>query len=237
MPSARILRDGWSGVSASEQPDVSSATAPAEAVVGQLPLLGFLPEELRSLVVESFIPLRFGFGETIVREGDAPDGFYVLNSGLARVVKLADDGQEVSLNVLRDGEFFGEAGLLEGAPRSATVRAASEVSCQRLDVAVFMALVRVYPSIGEAFALQTRAQRLSNFLRVHSAFARLPQTAIGPMLTRLTALELEPGELAVREGDPGGPLFIVEEGRLRAFQGRRRGGAQHPVSAHGGFLR
>ena len=221
MPSARILRDGWSGVSASEQPDVSSATAPAESVIGQLPVFGFLPEELRSLVVESFIPLRFGFGETIVREGDAPDGFYVLNSGLARVVKLADDGQEVSLNVLRDGEFFGEAGLLEGAPRIATVRAASEVSCQRLDVAVFMALVHVYPSIGEAFALQTQAQRLSNFLRVHSAFARLPQTAIGPMLTRLTALELEPGELAVREGDPGVAMFIVEEGRLRAFQGRQ----------------
>ena len=39
------------------------------------------------------------------------------------------------------------------------------------------------------------------------------------MLTRLTPLELEPGELVVREGDPGGPLFIVEEGRLRAFQG------------------
>ena len=35
------------------------------------------------------------------------------------------------------------------------------------------------------------------------------------------SVELEPGELVVREGDPGGPLFIVEEGRLRAFQGSR----------------
>ena len=64
---------------------LSAATNPAAAVVGQLPLLGFLPEELRSLVVASFVPLRFGFGETIVREGDPPDGFYVLSSGLARV--------------------------------------------------------------------------------------------------------------------------------------------------------
>ena len=211
----------------SELPDafaVAEAATSASAAV-ELPLLASLPEELRRLLIEAFVPLRFGFGETIIAEGDAPDGFYVLRSGLARVLKLAEDGQEVSLGILHDGESFGEAGLLEGTPRTATVRAASEVHCLRLDAAVFAALVRVYPSIGEAFAMQTRARRLSNFLRVHSAFARLPQDVIAPMLTRLTPIELEPGELAVREGDPGGPLFIVEEGRLRVFQGS--GGTEH----------
>ena len=205
----------------SDGTDVFAVAEPAHeaGALENLPLLTLLPEELRKLVVESFVPLQFGFGETILREGDPPDGFYVLQSGLARVVKRAEDGQEVSLSVLHEGEFFGEAGLLEATPRTASVRAASEVHCLRLDVSVFAALVRVYPRIGEAFALQTRARRLSNFLRVHSAFARLPQAVIAPMLTRLSAIELQPGELAVREGDPGGPLFIVEEGRLRVFQG------------------
>ena len=204
---------------ASEQPDAVAETESIDPAVVDLPLLGFLPQELRTLVVESFVPLRFGFGETILRDGDPPDGFYVLTSGMARVVKLAQDGQEVSLSILHEGDSFGEVGLLEGTPRTASVRAASDVRCQRLDVAVFAALVRVYPAIGDAFALQTRARRLSNFLRVHSAFARLPQAAIAPMLARLTTVELEPGELVVREGDHGGPLFIVEEGRLRVFQG------------------
>ena len=210
MPWHLISRDEWSGMPGSE---------PAAAAAVELPLLASLPEELQRLLIESFVPLRFGFGETIIAEGDAPDGFYVLRSGLARALKLAEDGQEVSLSILHEGESFGEAGLLEGTPRNATVRAASEVECLRLDAAVFAALVRVYPSIGEAFALQTRARRLSNFLRVHSAFARLPQDVIAPMLTRLTPIELEPGELVVREGDPGGPMFIVEDGRLRVFQG------------------
>ena len=218
MPWHPISPDGWSGVPASDERDTAVPAEPG-AVLAELPMVGFLPDQLRTLVVESFVPLSFGFGETIVREGDAPDGFYVLESGMARVLKLADDGEEVSLNVLHDGEYFGQVGLLEGAPRAASVRAASDVRCHRLDAAVFTALVRVYPSIGEAFALQSRAQRLSNFLRIHSAFARLPQAVIAPMLTRLTAIELEPGELVVREGDPAGPLFIVEEGRLRAFVG------------------
>jgi ATP-binding cassette subfamily B protein len=39
------------------------------------------------------------------------------------------------------------------------------------------------------------------------------------MLEALESVELAPQQLAVREGEPGGPMFIVEEGKLRAFQG------------------
>jgi ATP-binding cassette subfamily B protein len=192
---------------------------PAAVAGADLPLFALLGEDLRALVAASFVPLQFGFGETIIREGDEPDGFYILGSGIARVVKIGEDGKEVSLSLLQPGDFFGETGLLEGATRTASVRAAGAVRCQRLDVAVFAALVAQYPAIGEAFALQARARRLSNFLRVDSAFARLPQAVITSMLARLRIVELQPGELAVREGDAAGPMFIVEEGRLRVYQG------------------
>ena len=42
-----------------------------------------------------------------------------------------DDGQEVSLQLLHAGDSFGESGLLDGAPRTATVRAAAEVEAGR----------------------------------------------------------------------------------------------------------
>ncbi|MEA2196095.1 MAG: ATP-binding cassette, subfamily bacterial HlyB/CyaB [Solirubrobacteraceae bacterium] len=187
-----------------------------------LAVLGVLAPEVRDLVAASFVPARYEFGETIVATGDAPDGFYVICSGMARVVMFGDDGEEVSLGLLRDGDSFGEEGLLEGSPRTATVRAASDVQALRLDAPVFGALVRLHPSVADAFALQQRARRLANFLRVHSAFSRLPAGAIMPMLQALEVVELAPGELAMQEGDPAGPLFIVEDGRLRAFQGPER---------------
>ncbi len=188
-------------------------------VLAELPLLGLLAPDVRELVVASFGPVRYEFGETIVAAGDPPDAFYVLRSGVARVLVVGDDGEEVSLNVLRAGDSFGEGGLLEGSPRTATVRAAGDVEALRLDASLFQALARLHPSVGEAFALQPRARRLGDFLRVHSAFSRLPAAAIMPMLQALATVELEAGELAVREGDPAGPLFIVEDGRLRAYQG------------------
>ncbi len=190
-----------------------------EQALKELPLLSVLAPDVRELVVASFVPVRYEFGETLVAAGDPPDGFYVLCSGIARVLVAGEDGDEVSLNLLREGDSFGEAGLLDGSPRSATVRAASDVQALRLDASMFQALMRLNPSLGEAFALQPQARRLADFLRVHSAFSRLPGSAILPMLQALEVVEVEPGEFVVREGDPAGPLFIVQDGRLRASQG------------------
>ncbi len=190
-----------------------------ERMLEQLPLLSVLAPDVRELVAASFVPVRYEFGETIVAAGDPPDGFYVIRSGIARVLAVGDDGEEVPLNLLREGDSFGEAGLLDGSPRSATVRASSDVQALRLDASIFRALTRLHPSVAEAFELQPQARRLADFLRVHSAFSRLPGSAILPMLRALEMIEAEAGEIVVREGGPAGPLFIVQDGRLRAFTG------------------
>jgi ABC-type bacteriocin/lantibiotic exporter with double-glycine peptidase domain/CRP-like cAMP-binding protein len=194
-------------------------TGSARPALAELPLLGVLPPDVREVVAASFVAARYEFGETIVADGDPAEGFYVLRSGVARVLATGDDGQEVSLQLLHAGDSFGETGLLDGAPRTATVRAAADVEALRLDASIFRALTRLHPAVGEAFALQARARKLEGFLRVNSAFSRLPASAIVPMLQALETVELEPGELPVREGDPAGPLFIVEDGRLHAFKG------------------
>ena len=65
----------------------SNATDDNRSPLYDLPILTFLPEEVRKLIVDSFVPASFTFGQPIVREGEPADGFYVLVSGQARVVK------------------------------------------------------------------------------------------------------------------------------------------------------
>ncbi len=190
-----------------------------------LPLLRFLQPEVRTLVVESFAPASFAFGGTIVREGEAGDAFYVLTSGRAHVIKQGANGEEVSLNVLRPGDSFGEMALLEETRRSATVRASSDVEVLRLDRSVFHALLETHPDVRTYFDLQIRERHLFNFFHLYSPFARLPIEALQLMLAALEPVSVEPGEAVVREGDAPGPMYIVEEGHLRAFteaDGRRR---------------
>jgi CRP-like cAMP-binding protein len=62
----------------------------------------------------------FPKGATIIRKGEAGDKFYLIREGSVDVL-LSDDEQNVI--VLREGDFFGEAALLTGSPRNATVRA------------------------------------------------------------------------------------------------------------------
>ena len=59
-------------------------------------------------------------GAFVFREGDDPDGLYLVLSGQAQVV-LAQDGEPVHIATVYAGQCFGEIGVLQGTPRSAAV--------------------------------------------------------------------------------------------------------------------
>jgi CRP-like cAMP-binding protein len=84
---------------------------------------------------------NFSPGTDIIRQGDAADTFYVIVEGEAEVIKdRPDTGAQVIAN-LRDGDYFGEIGLLYRIPRTATVRAISHVAALALDRDTFMQIV------------------------------------------------------------------------------------------------
>lgn len=57
----------------------------------------------------------------ILFEDDPGDAFYVVVGGRVKVVLIGEDGKEVILSVLKDGDFFGEMALIDDEPRSAHV--------------------------------------------------------------------------------------------------------------------
>jgi ATP-binding cassette subfamily B protein len=183
-----------------------------------LPALSLLTEEVRRLVAASFEPLSFPFGAVIVREGDPADAFYLLTFGSARVVKQGDNGDEVPLNVLHAGDSFGEIALLKQGARTVTVRARGSVEALRLDGAVFSALTTSHPEVRAMFEAVAKQRELWTFLRVHSSFSELPAEALAELSAGLERTEVPAGNVVIREGDPSGPMYVVEEGRARAFK-------------------
>jgi ABC-type bacteriocin/lantibiotic exporter with double-glycine peptidase domain len=198
-------------MSLSEAPQAGAA---ARAVLAGMPVLVLLPEDVRRLVTEAFVPVSYAFGEPIVRQGEPGDAFYVIAQGRVRVVAESAGGIEIPLNRFGPGDSFGETSLLEDTPRNATVRASGDVVALRLDRAVFDALVRLHPGVREALALQGRARRLDSFFRTNPSFSVLPREATVALARELETLELEAGEVAVRQGTVSDAAFVVEEGRL-----------------------
>ncbi len=180
----------------------------------ELPGLHRLPEDVRAVVVEAFELVSYEFGAVIVEEGDEADAFYVIATGSARVVKRGESGDEVSLHILRAGDFFGEIGLLDDSTRVATVRAREPVDAFRLERGVFRALVSRYPDVRESFARLAQTRGALNFLRLRSVFSALPPEGLIELAEGLEPVDVAAGEFVVRAGDVEGPLYIVESGRL-----------------------
>ena len=72
---------------------------------------------------ESSSERRYDPGDVIVREGDPGDSLFLIGSGAAEAVLSAADGQTIVLSLMPAGDTFGEMGMFEHRPRSATVRA------------------------------------------------------------------------------------------------------------------
>ncbi|MSP96517.1 MAG: cyclic nucleotide-binding domain-containing protein [Betaproteobacteria bacterium] len=60
-------------------------------------------------------------GTTIIVAGDPTESLYIIISGRLKVMMSDADGKEVILSILGSGEFFGEMGLIDDNPRSASV--------------------------------------------------------------------------------------------------------------------
>lgn len=79
----------------------------------------------------------FATGETLFREGETSERVGRLLTGELEVLKQ-HAGQETLIGVIRRGEYFGEMGVLEGRPRSATLRARERVSVELMTAGEFL---------------------------------------------------------------------------------------------------
>ena len=190
-----------------------------EEVLQRTSLFRFLPkehfEELRPLLKEE----RYEFGDVIVHQGDPADAFYVLLSGRARAIKTDQNGTEIALATLRPGDVFGEAALGEGGTRNASIRCSTAVEVLRLARSDFLELCEEVPALKEQVEITKRHRALQGFLYEFSNFGRLPTPALRSVIEKLSPLDVPKGNLIIRQGEPAGPMYILEKGRARAFAG------------------
>ena len=124
--------------------DATTAVLHAERYIGELKHMrrSFpeVPSETLEREVERMKLRRYLAGQTIIREGDPADSFFILTRGAASVRQNGPDGER-EVSTLKPGDFFGEIGLLSGTPRNATVRATAPTEVLELDAEGFKDLV------------------------------------------------------------------------------------------------
>jgi hypothetical protein len=119
-----------------------------------------LPAQLLIETTNRLEPVRVAAGETVVRQGQPADRFYIIARGDLDVVREHDARGEITLATLRPGQFFGEIGLLTDSPRTASVRARGPAELLALDRQHFEALVAQSKASANQLAAMAR-ERLS----------------------------------------------------------------------------
>lgn len=109
-------------------------------------------EAERRRIAERLVHAPFARGDVITHQGAVAHWLYILAGGEAEVQWEAPTGDRRTLAKLGAGAIFGEMGLMTGAPRAATVVAATDVECYRLDKASFEDIIRRRPELAQSLS-------------------------------------------------------------------------------------
>jgi CRP-like cAMP-binding protein len=127
----------------------------------RVPLFSRVDEKELRRVAKNFRRQTFAAGDEIAVEGREGVGFFVIESGTARVSRGGED-----VRTLADGDYFGEIALIDGGPRSATVVAETDITCYGMTAWAFRPLVEsnadlAWPMIENLVARLRDAERAS----------------------------------------------------------------------------
>lgn len=122
-------------------------------------------------------------GIDVIREGRIPSRFYIVRSGVLDVFTTGETGSdERKVNSLQEGDYFGEVGIIEGMPSTATVRTATPCKLLSVRAAEFLSALAASPTTVQPLLERIRG----NLARSHPSY----QTALSSLAEASAAEEI-----------------------------------------------
>jgi len=112
-----------------------------ESFLLQVPLLHTLDDYERMNIADALMTQTYANGDTVIKQGDPASGMYFVEAGKVTVIKRGENGEEKKVNEINQGGYFGELGLMNHAPRAASIVADGAVRVAFLDVSAFERLL------------------------------------------------------------------------------------------------
>jgi CRP-like cAMP-binding protein len=102
-------------------------------------------------------------GDMIFGEGEIGDVLYIIKKGSVKIFKKLETGEEKTLAVLKEQQYFGEMAILDDSTRSASARANEDSIILSVDKENFREVVKEFPEIAfEIFKVFSQRLREAN---------------------------------------------------------------------------
>lgn len=122
-------------------------------------LMSTMPEQALDDLAKFTTVARFEPHRVIFSKGDPGDCLYGILAGRVRIYSTSPEGAEITLNMMEQGELFGEIALLDGSTRTASAAAMDHADLLRIHRAHFLPYVKASPDLVMAM-LTLLCQRL-----------------------------------------------------------------------------
>ncbi|OMJ74487.1 hypothetical protein SteCoe_19865 [Stentor coeruleus] len=168
-------------------------------------LFNNLTEVQKALVINHMELYTINHGDTIFKQKDPGNNFYVIATGKVEVI--INDKRK---NILKAGDSFGELALLHGTLRSATVRALEKTTLWSVDRQTFRKVVH---SINLMHYNENKA-----FIENIPLFNLLTKDQQESLLTMFRVHKFTPDFKIVNDGDPGELFYVIKEGEVAVMK-------------------
>ncbi len=128
-------------------------------VLKNVPIFADLGVDVLEKISAIISTRSYGKNSVILYEEDLGDSLFIIQSGQVKITRVSEDGREVILSILGEGEFFGEMSLLDGEARSANVISMTDAAVCILKRNDLLGMLEQYPRIAIAL-LQELAGRI-----------------------------------------------------------------------------
>ena len=115
------------------------------ALLSKHPLFQELGRDVHERIAAYATTRQVARGETIFMKGDAGASLFAVCSGTVEVLVPSAEGKNAVMNLIHEGEIFGEIALLDGRPRTADALAFTDCTLMVLERRDFLPLLRERP--------------------------------------------------------------------------------------------
>ena len=121
----------------------------------------------------------------ILMEDEFGDTFFIIAGGSIKITRVSEDGREVILAMLGEGEFFGEMSLLDGETRSANAIAIEESKVLILKRHDFLLFLERFPKIAISLLTEMAGRIRKSDQQIESLSLSDAEHRIGITLIRM----------------------------------------------------
>jgi cAMP-dependent protein kinase regulator len=171
-------------------------------------LFNSMGEEEKSECVDAFIEQKYKCGDSIIKQNDVGNDFYIIGTGTVEVLlKTLGSKGYLSKGHLSKGQSFGELALLYNTPRAATIIA-------QTDVALWVLSRQTFVTISTYFKHQ-RLLKYQTFLQEVDVFKSMKKKQLLRVAEALEPEKHAAGDAIILQGEKGNHFYLIAKGTVK----------------------